>query len=96
MRNHNPAERGFALPLSRKRAIEVKCASFIGCTKRHLVEEFKREVRNCSAQHCPLHVHRPYQGVEESQHINDRRKTEKTMTSLIRSCSFEGVLVVQS
>ena len=55
MRNHNPAERGFALSLSRKRAIEVKCASFIGCTKRHRVEEFKREVRNCTVLHCPIH-----------------------------------------
>jgi len=55
MQNHNPEERFYALTASRKRAIEANCASFIGCTKRHLVEGFKREVRNCTAPHCPLH-----------------------------------------
>jgi len=93
MRNHNPVERFFALPPSRKRAIEAMCASCMGCAKDHLEEGFKSEIRNCSAQHCSLHAHRPYQGIEESQHINDRRKAEKTM---IRSCSLEGVLIGQS
>lgn len=55
MRSHNPEKRFYALTASRKRAIEANCASFIGCTKRHLVEGFKREVRNCTALHCPLH-----------------------------------------
>ena len=96
MRMYNPVERFFSLVPSRKRAIEAMCASCMGCTKDHLEEGFKSETINCSSQQCPLYVHRPYQGIEESQHINDRRKTEKTMTSLIRSCSFEGVLVVQS
>jgi len=96
MRNHNPVKRFFALPPSRKRAIEAMCASCMGCTEDHLEEGFKSEIRNCSAQRCPLHVHRPYQGVEESQHIHDRRKAEKTMTGLICSCSLEGVLIGQS
>jgi len=72
------------------------CASCMGCTKDHLEEGFKSEIRNCSAQHCPLHVHRPYQGIEEPQHISDRRKAEKTMAGLIRPCSLEGVPIVQS
>ena len=55
MRNHNPEERFYALRPSRKWAIEAMCASFIGCTKLHLVEGFKREVRNCTVLHCPIH-----------------------------------------
>ena len=63
MRNHNPEERFYALRPSRKWAIEANCASFIGCTKLHLVEGFKREVvegfkrevRNCTVLHCPIH-----------------------------------------
>jgi len=56
MRNHNPVERFFALPPSRKRAIEANCASFIGCIKRLLEEGFKKDVRNCTAPHYPLHA----------------------------------------
>lgn len=56
MRNHNPTERIFALTPSRKRAIKAMCASCMGCTKDHLEEGFKSKIRNCSAQHCPLHV----------------------------------------
>ena len=91
MRNHNPVERFFALPPSRKGAIEAMCASCMGCTKDHLEEGFKSEIRDCSAQHCPLHLLRPYQVSEESQHIKDKRKTGKAMTSLIHPCSLEGV-----
>jgi len=61
MRNHNPVERFFALPPSRMRAIDAKCASCMGCTKNHLEDGFKKEIRNCSAQHCPLYPLRPYQ-----------------------------------
>jgi|GEM_PF-2989318 len=56
MRHHNPVECFFALPQNRKMAIEAKCASPIGCTKRHLEEGFKREVRNCTAPHYPSHA----------------------------------------
>jgi hypothetical protein len=56
MRNHNPVERFYALPSSRKRAIEAKCAECMGCTKDHLEEGFKKEVRNCAASCCPLHA----------------------------------------
>jgi len=64
MRNHNPVKRFFALPPSRKRAIEAKCAECMGCTEDHLEEEFKREIRNCTAPHCPLYPLRPYQVIE--------------------------------
>ena len=91
MRNHNPVVRVFALTPSRKRAIEAMCASCMGCTKDHLEEGFKSEIRDCSAQHCPLHSLRPYQVSEKSQYANDKRKTGKAMTGLIRPCSLEGV-----
>jgi len=55
MRNHNPAERFIALVPSRKGAIEAKCATCMGCTKVHLEEGFKTEVRNCTAPNYPLH-----------------------------------------
>jgi hypothetical protein len=61
MRKHNPVERFFDLPPSRKRAIEAKCAECMGCTKSHREHGFKKEISNCSAQHCPLHPLRPYQ-----------------------------------
>jgi len=64
MRNHNPVKRFFALPPSRKRAIEAKCAECMGCTEDHLEEGFKREIRNCTAPHCPLYPLRPYQVIE--------------------------------
>jgi len=64
MRNHNPVDRFFTLTPTRKRAIEAMCASCMGCTKNHLEDGFKSEIRNCSAPHCPLHVHRPYQVFE--------------------------------
>ena len=89
MRNHNPVERSIAFPLSRKRGIEAMCASCMGCTKDHLEDGFKKEVRNCTAKHCPLGVHTSYQGVEESQHINDRRKADEPMSGLIRSSRLE-------
>ena len=60
MRNHNPVERFYALPSSRKRAIEAKCAECMGCTKDHLEEGFKNEIRNCSTHSCPLYLFRPY------------------------------------
>jgi hypothetical protein len=64
MRNHNPVERFFAAPPSRKGAIEAMCALCMGCTKDHLEEGFKGEIRNCTAPHCPLHPLRPYQEIE--------------------------------
>jgi hypothetical protein len=64
MRNHNPVERFFALPPSRKRAIEAMCASCMGCTKGHIEEGFKKQVRNCSSQTCALYCFRPYQVIQ--------------------------------
>jgi len=60
MRNHNPVERNLALPPNRKRAIEAMCVSCMGCTKDHLKDGFRKEIRYCSAQRCPLHSFRPY------------------------------------
>jgi len=60
MRNHNPVARSLALPPSRKRAIDAKCAECMGCTKDHLEEGYKSEIRNCSAQDCSLYSFRPY------------------------------------
>ena len=64
IRNHNPVERFFALAPSRKRAIEAMCASCMGCTKDHLEEGFKKEIRDCTSPQCPLHRLRPYQVIE--------------------------------
>ena len=56
MRNHNPVKRYYILPKTPKRAIAAKCAGCMGCTKDYLEEGFKNEIRNCSAQACPLHA----------------------------------------
>ena len=56
MRMHNLVERFFSLVPSRKRAIDAKCAECMGCTKDHLEEGFKNEIRFCTAPHCPLHA----------------------------------------
>jgi len=60
MRNHNPVARFFALKPSRAGAIKAKCAECMGCTKDHLEEGYKNEIRNCSAQACSLYSFRPY------------------------------------
>ena len=60
MRNHNPVDRFFTLTPTRKRAIEAMCASCMGCTKNHLEDGFKSEIRNCSTQDCSLYSFRPY------------------------------------
>ena len=60
MRNHNPVERYYILPKTPKRAIAAKCAGCMGCTKDHLEEGFKNEIRRCSAQDCSLYLFRPY------------------------------------
>ena len=65
MRNHNLVERFFALAPSRKRAIEAMCASCMGCTHDYLEDGFKKEIRNCSSQSCPLYLFRPYQGLKD-------------------------------
>jgi len=56
MRNHNPVARFYTLAPTRTRAIEAKCAECMGCTKDHLEEGFKNEIRFCTAPHCPLHA----------------------------------------
>ena len=61
MRNHNPVARFFALKPSFTGAIKAKCAECMGCTKDHLEEGFKNEIRNCSSHSCPLYLFRPYQ-----------------------------------
>ena len=60
MRNHNPVERYYILPKTPKRAIAAKCAGCMGCTKDHLEEGFKNEIRNCSSHDCSLYLFRPY------------------------------------
>ena len=60
MRMHNLVERFFSLVPTRKRAIDAKCAECMGCTKNHLEEGYKKEIRNCSAQACSLYSFRPY------------------------------------
>jgi len=60
MRMHNLVERFFSLVPSRKRAIDAKCAECMGCTKDHLEEGYKNEIRNCSALTCSLYLFRPY------------------------------------
>ena len=56
MRQHNPVARFYTLAPTRTRAIEAKCAECMGCTKDHLEEGFKNEIRFCTAPHCPLHA----------------------------------------
>ena len=60
MRNHNPVKRASIAPVTPKKAITAMCASCMGCTKDHIEEGFKNEIRNCSAPHCPLYYVRPY------------------------------------
>ena len=60
MRNHNPVKRASIAPVTPKKAIAAMCASCMGCTKDHLEEGFKNEIRNCSAQACSLYSFRPY------------------------------------
>jgi hypothetical protein len=60
MRNHNPVKRASIAPVTPKKAIAAMCASCMGCTKDHIEEGFKNEIRNCSAQACSLYSFRPY------------------------------------
>ena len=60
MRNHNPVKRASTSPVAPKKAIAAMCASCMGCTKDHIEEGFKNEIRNCSAQACSLYSFRPY------------------------------------
>ena len=60
MRNHNPVKRASIAPVTPKKAIAAMCASCMGCTKDHIEEGFKNEIRNCSTPHCPLYCVRPY------------------------------------
>ena len=55
MRNHNPVKRASIAPVTPKKAIAAMCASCMGCTKDHIEEGFKNEIRNCS-----LYSFRPY------------------------------------
>ena len=70
MRNHNPVERVFALPPSRKRAIEAMCASCMGCTNNPLECGFKKGIRNCTAPHSPLHP-QPLSCLNLGEAVND-------------------------
>ena len=56
MRNHNPVKRASTSPVAPKKAIAAMCASCMGCTKSHLEGGFKKDIRNCSSQHCPSHA----------------------------------------
>ena len=56
MRNHNPVKRASTSPVAPKKAIAAMCASCMGCTKDHIEEGFKNEIRFCTAPHCPLHA----------------------------------------
>ena len=60
MRNHNPVKRASIALVTPKKAIAAMCASCMGCTKDHIEEGFKNEIRNCSAQACSLYSFRPY------------------------------------
>ncbi|MFT5453375.1 MAG: hypothetical protein ACI9N9_002881 [Enterobacterales bacterium] len=60
MRMHNLVERFYSLLPTRKRAIDAKCAECMGCTKDHIEEGYKSEIRNCSTQDCSLYLFRPY------------------------------------
>ena len=46
MRNHNPVKRASIAPVTPKKAIAAMCASCMGCTKNHIEEGFKNEIRN--------------------------------------------------
>ena len=65
MRNHNPVARLYDHASTRKRAIEAKCAECMGCTKDHLEDGFKNEIRNCTTLACALYFFRPYQTCEK-------------------------------
>ena len=60
MRNHNPVKRASIAPVTPKKAIAAMCASCMGCTKNHIEEGYKSEIRKCSAQDCSLYLFRPY------------------------------------
>jgi hypothetical protein len=63
----NPLLQAMAKPKSRRAAINAKCAECMGCTIDHIECGFRREIRNCTAPHCPLFTFRPYQGQEAAK-----------------------------
>jgi hypothetical protein len=64
MAEYNPILRAMAKPKSMRAAINAMCAACMGCTVDHMERGFRREIRNCTAPHCPLFNFRPYQGQE--------------------------------
>lgn len=72
-RNANPVSRHFKLIAEGKRsraaAIDAMCAHCMGCTAKEQGARnkdwthpgFRKEIRNCSAPHCPLFEFRPFQ-----------------------------------
>jgi hypothetical protein len=65
---HNPIKRFYAKP-TWKNAVIAQCAYCMGCSAReqgngfedHLEPTFAKQIRNCSAPHCPLFKFRPFQ-----------------------------------
>ena len=58
---HNPLIRAQGKPKSLRAAVNAMCAACMGCTAETIEPGFRDEIRNCSASHCPLWLHRPYQ-----------------------------------
>ena len=61
----NPVRKAIEKP-TRGNAIKAMCAHCMGCTDDFLAENFRAEIRDCSAPKCPLHPFRPYQRKQES------------------------------
>jgi hypothetical protein len=58
---HNPIIRARSKPTSMRAAIDAMCAQCMGCSEQMIEPGFRNEIRDCSAPHCPLWLHRPYQ-----------------------------------
>lgn len=54
----NPAERAKRNPNSLRLAVTAKCYECLGGQD---AQNIRREIRECTAQNCPLYAVRPYQ-----------------------------------
>ena len=57
----NPIRR-FAEKPTRKTAMDAKCAECVGCNWHWLEPGFRKTIRDCTDQTCPLWAFRPFKG----------------------------------
>jgi len=60
----NPMSR-FERKPTRGNAIKAMCAHCVGCTYESIEPGFRRLIKTCRSERCPLHRYRPYQGASD-------------------------------